>query len=77
MKIYVGNLHGKASGKGLYDLFIAFGYVLFIEMRKDVSGRSSGYAYVYLKENNDGRSAIQQLNGINFMNQFLDIYEVH
>ncbi|NLR61034.1 RNA-binding protein [Chitinophaga polysaccharea] len=76
MKIYIGNLHSKASEKELYDLFVAFGMVLLIELSTDVNGKSLGYAYVYMKDSNEGRSAITGLNNLNFMNQFLNIYEV-
>ncbi|WP_262888381.1 RNA recognition motif domain-containing protein [Chitinophaga eiseniae] len=76
MKIYIGNLHCKASEKELYDLFVAFGMVLWIEMYTDANGKSLGYGYVYMKDNKEGRSAITGLNNLNFMNQFLNIYEV-
>ncbi|GEP88839.1 RNA recognition motif. (a.k.a. RRM, RBD, or RNP domain) [Chitinophaga terrae (ex Kim and Jung 2007)] len=76
MKIYVGNLHCKASMEKLYDLFAEFGTVLLIEVPIDGNGKSLGYGYVYMKEENEGRTAILELNNLNFMNQFLTIYEV-
>ncbi|NLR82745.1 RNA-binding protein [Chitinophaga eiseniae] len=69
-------MHCKASEKELYDLFVAFGMVLWIEMYTDANGKSLGYGYVYMKDNKEGRSAITGLNNLNFMNQFLNIYEV-
>ncbi|TWF33635.1 RNA recognition motif-containing protein [Chitinophaga polysaccharea] len=76
MKIYVGNLHDKASEKELYNLFATFGMVLLIEIFTSGNGKSSGYGYVYMKDSNDGKSAITKLNNLNFMNQFLNIYEI-
>jgi len=74
MKIYIGNLHHNASEIEIRGLFHDFGTILSILLYMDTSGRSTGYGYVIMKERKDGIAAIQKLNGINFMNQFLEIY---
>lgn len=75
MKIYVGNLHCKASVARLYDLFVVFGTVLLIEIPVNTLGKSLGYGYVYMQNNTNGNTAIVELDNLNFMNQFLNIYE--
>jgi len=74
MKIFVGNLHINASKSMLLQLFAAYGDVLSVTIATDSNGSPQGHGYVAMKEQ-DARKAIQQLNKINFMNQFLIIYE--
>ncbi|RAJ08339.1 RNA-binding protein 39 [Chitinophaga skermanii] len=76
MKIYVGNLHYRASRSALYALFVPFGYVQLIEIRMLQDGSAEGVAFVYMKGRHDGTNAIHQLDGMNFMNRFLQIFEI-
>lgn len=74
MRIFVGNLHVNTSESMLRDLFMAHGKVLSVTIAVDKKGTPEGYGDIEMKES-DGLRAIKQLNKINFMNQFLNIYE--
>lgn len=76
MKIYIGNLHVKASACELHDLFLRFGEVVSAKVMTDTAGRSQRHGYVDMRGIANGQKAIQQLNRLNFMNLFLDVYEV-
>jgi RNA recognition motif-containing protein len=73
MRIFVGNLHVNASEGMLHDLFAVYGDVSSVTIATNSSGSPQGHGYVEMKEP-DARRAIKQLNKINFMNQFLNIY---
>lgn len=75
MKIFIGNLHANASEAMLRDLFSNYGEVHSIILILDENGRPSGYGYLEMINQNCARTAIAQLNKINFMNRFLDVYE--
>jgi len=77
MRIFIKNLNMNASENKLYKLFLKFGKVLKVEICAEPSGKSLGYGFVTMKEMTEGRNAINELNSINFMNQFLEIYEVN
>lgn len=76
MTIFIKNLNMNASENRLHNLFLKFGKVLKVEICAELSGKSLGYGFVTMKENTEGKNAINELNNINFMNQFLEIYEV-
>lgn len=73
MRIFVGNLHVNTSEGMLYDLFAAYGDVSSVIIATDSDGSPQGHGYVEMNEP-DASRAIRQLNKINFMNQFLNIY---
>lgn len=75
MKIFVGNLHANASEVMLRDLFSQYGEVVSVMIATNEAGTPEGYGYVEMGKDENGYKAIGQLNKINFMNQFLDIYE--
>lgn len=77
MRIFINNLNMNASENRLHNLFLKFGRVLNVEICAERSGKSLGYGFVTMKENTEGRNAINELNNINFMNQFLEIHEVN
>lgn len=77
MRIFIKNLNMNASENKLHNLFLKFGRVLKVEICAERSGKSLGYGFVTMKENTEGRNAINELNNINFMNQFLEIHEVN
>lgn len=39
-------------------------------------GKSLGFGYVVMNDDLDGIDSIRELNKINFMNQFLEIYRI-
>lgn len=76
MKIFVGGLHINTSEAMLHDLFDSYGEVLSTVVVIDEMGRPEGYGYVEMKDEVHGQKAIKELNKINFMNQFLDVYKM-
>lgn len=76
MRIFVGNLHTHASEGALRDLFGNYGEIVSVTVIMDEEGKSGGHAYIEMKNEQEAQKAIVQLNRINYMNQFLDVYEI-
>ena len=55
-KIFVGNLSDRASGSDLRELFEQHGTVVEADVVKN-------YGFVHMEKEDEGRSAIQALNG--------------
>lgn len=64
MNIYVGNLDFKVTEEDLKDLFSEFGEVESARLITDkYSGRSKGFAFVEMANDNEANEAIEALNG--------------
>lgn len=76
MKIYIGNLHQKASEAEIAKLFEKFGPVSSVDivMNKN-DGKSRGFGFVNMESRDAGMKAIHALNRQNYMNQYLDVSE--
>ena len=67
MNIYVGNLEFKVSEEQLLDLFSGKGQVESAKLIKDsMSGRSKGFAFVEMPNEDEANKAIEDLNGTEF-----------
>ena len=67
MKLYVGNLSFQTSSFDLEELFAGIGTVesaSVVENRE--TGRSRGFGFVEMANQEDGEKAIAELNGTNF-----------
>ncbi|MCU7915111.1 MAG: RNA-binding protein [Candidatus Thiodiazotropha sp. (ex Gloverina cf. vestifex)] len=63
MNIYVGNLPWSISDNELRDLFAAFGEVSSANVIMDkFSGRSKGFGFVEMANNDEADAAIKALN---------------
>jgi RNA recognition motif-containing protein len=63
MNIYVGNLHYDIESEDLKELFIQLGEVSSAKVIKDrETGRSSGYGFVEMDNDEDGKVAISRLD---------------
>lgn len=63
MNIYVGNLSWSMTDSDLNDLFIQFGTVSSAKILKDkMSGRSKGFGFVEMENDEEAKSAIANLN---------------
>lgn len=63
-KLYVGNLSYNTTEDALRDLFAQAGEVTSVAVIKDRdSGRSKGFAFVEMGNNNDAQKAISMFNG--------------
>ncbi len=64
MNIYVGNLPYSITEDSLRSLFEQFGAVTSTKIVVDqISGRSKGFAFVDMPEDEEGEAAIEKLNG--------------
>ncbi len=63
MNIYVGNLSYEATEDDIRNAFAQFGQVSSVSVIKDrETGRSKGFAFVEMSNDEDGKSAIEGLN---------------
>lgn len=64
MKIYVGNMSYSTTEEALQEQFSAFGTVEEVAVINDrETGRPRGFAFVTMANDEEGRSAIESLNG--------------
>ncbi|HKK45386.1 MAG TPA: hypothetical protein VJ964_07685 [Balneolaceae bacterium] len=64
MNIYVGNLSYGVSDQDLMEIFEEFGEVNSAKVIKDrETGRSKGFAFVEMDDDDDAQAAIDELNG--------------
>jgi cold-inducible RNA-binding protein len=62
--LYVGNLSYSTTSPDLSELFGAIGEVVSVNLMTDrMSGRSRGFAFVEMAEQDTAQEAINQLNG--------------
>ena len=63
MKLYVGNLSYETTNATLEDLFATFGSVRSAQVIQDRdTGRSKGFGFVEMSDDNAARAAIEALN---------------
>lgn len=64
MNIYVGNLSFKLQEDDLKEAFDQYGEVTSVKLITDkFTGRSKGFAFVEMANDEDGKAAIQELDG--------------
>ncbi|MCI1780165.1 MAG: RNA-binding protein [Bacteroidales bacterium] len=67
MNIYISNLSYGATDADLTELFAGFGEVTSAKVITDkFSGRSRGFGFVEMADDNEGQKAIDQLNGAEY-----------
>ncbi|MDR0573336.1 MAG: RNA-binding protein [Tannerella sp.] len=63
MNIYVGNLNYRVRENDLKSVMEQFGAVDSVKVVKDrETGRSKGFAFVEMQNDNDAKRAIEELN---------------
>ena len=76
MNIYVGNISFKASEADLSQAFSEFGEVVSVKIIKDRdTGRSKGFGFVEMVNDDEGAAAIEALNGSEIEGRALRINE--
>ncbi len=74
--IYVGNLSFEAAEDELRGLFQEHGEVLNVNIVTDRdTGRPRGFGFVEMADDNQGRAAIEQLNGREVGGRTLNVNE--
>jgi RNA recognition motif-containing protein len=62
MKIYVGNLPWSIDENGLKDLFASFAVEEVALIKDKFSGRSKGFGFVTISDDEEAKKAISELN---------------
>jgi RNA recognition motif-containing protein len=76
MDIYVGNLPYAATDNDLQELFANYGTVTSARVIMDrMTGRSKGFGFVEMPERAEADSAIEAINGSDFMGRPLRVNE--
>lgn len=76
MRLYVGNLPYDITDDELRDAFAGFGEVASATVINDkFSGRSRGFGFVEMSSPDDGRSAIESMNGSELKGRTLTVNE--
>lgn len=76
MNIYVANISFRASEGQLKELFQQFGEVSSVKVVTDRdTGRSRGFGFIEMPNDSEGKTAIAQLNGVEFAERNLVVNE--
>ena len=76
MNIYVGNLSYETNEKDIETAFTAYGQVGEVRLITDRdTGRSKGFAFVEMPNQQEAEAAIQDLNGKQLQNRTINVNE--
>jgi RNA recognition motif-containing protein len=76
MNIYVGNLHYDTREDDLKSVFAEYGEVSSVKIITDrETGKSRGFAFVTIDDNEKGAQAIEELNGAEVNGRTLRVNE--
>ncbi len=74
-RLYVGNLSYDVTGKELQELFGEFGEVAFAKVINRTDGRSKGFGFVEMAEEDHAKAAMEKLNQSTFMERTIVVNE--
>ena len=76
MSIYVGNLSYEVTREDLVDVFKEYGTVKRVHVPMDrETGRMRGFAFVEMDTEDEEKSAIEELDGAEWMGRSLKVNE--
>ncbi|MFZ9661330.1 MAG: RNA recognition motif domain-containing protein [Chitinophagaceae bacterium] len=76
MNIYVGNMNFNLSNEDLFNLFSQYGSVTTAKIINDkATGRSKGFGFVEMQNDDEARTAISSLNESEVMGRKLIVNE--
>ena len=76
MNIYVGNLDYKVEENDLGDVFSEYGSISSAKVIMDkVSGRSKGFGFVEMPNDDEAKKAIQELDGATYEDRKITVNE--
>lgn len=74
MNIYVSNINFTTLDESLFNLFATYGEVASAKIITDrETGRSRGFGFVEMNDENNGQKAIDALNGTEFEGKTLNV----
>jgi RNA recognition motif-containing protein len=74
MNIFISNLNFNISDDDLKELFEPFGEVSSSKVITDkITGRSRGFGFVEMSDDEEGKQAIEKLNGTEFKGRELNV----
>jgi polyadenylate-binding protein len=62
--VFIKNLDKNIDTKSLYDIFSAFGNILFCKIMTDENGESKGFGFVHFETQEAADNAINKVNGM-------------
>jgi len=62
--VFVKNLDKNIDNKALYDTFSLFGNILSCKVSVDENGKSNGYGFVHYETNEQAKTAVERVNGM-------------
>jgi len=74
-RMYVGNLSYSVTEKELNELFVEFGEVTYAKVISSPDGRSKGFGFVEMAEEDQAKAAMEKLNQSEFMERTLVVNE--
>ncbi len=75
-KLYVGNLPYTVDDESLHSKFAAFGEVQSAKVITDrETGRSKGFGFVEMADDNAADTAVEKLNGAEFNGRAINVSE--
>lgn len=75
-KLYVGNLSYNITEDGIRDVFAPLGEVLSVKIITDAAtGRSKGFGFVEMANDEEADKAIASLNGTTVMDRAINVSE--
>jgi RNA recognition motif-containing protein len=75
-KLYVGNLSYNITEDGIRDVFAPLGEVLSVKIIMDAAtGRSKGFGFVEMANDEEADKAITSLNGTTVMDRAINVSE--
>ena len=76
MNIYVSNIAYNATDESLQEAFAAFGEVQSARIIKDrMTGRSRGFGFVEMPNDEQGRAALEGVNGVDMLGRRINARE--
>ena len=76
MNIYVGNLDFKVNENELQEVFEEYGNVSSTKIITDkMNGRSKGFGFITMEDENEGKKAIEELNGASIKDKEMVVNE--
>jgi len=78
MNIYIGNISYSITPEEIKELFLPFGNVLSVKIITDKqTGRSKGYAFVEMENEEEGQNAIKALNETEISGRNVKVNSAH